>query len=1646
MAYNYSGFGKQSGPSVPTKSLPTFGNLTPPPPSSTSPFPNFTPSPSPRQPEVIERTTSPSVPFGSSGPTARPYQTSRERRPEAPQKVLSPPSAFENPHLVAVPSFSSAGVRRSIEPPRRLDDGQRYFFKDYDASSHPRPSAVTSVVASRNSGTSATAKIARFQDLKRTRSPPLLSGDEEFSRKSSQPMVSSHSDLFVDDHSPLAPVRTVSPSAFQSNHYVDAFHPSFDEGQQPLLSSPMGGDHAKLLGNYPNLVAHQGQSRASPNIGSYDSERSYLEQVPNVQVPKRTKSPHVPSANGLSWENPRFALNDSKRFNGFHSSPDSQVSQRSVPSANSTGVVTTRSTSSPISKRTRSPPHSSDEGLQGNLNSSQHDTEREMQAKAKRLARFKVELSEDVQTSPDVSNQRVSTNRREQSAVERQKVVGAPLESAKDYPNDNSLSEYEGLETSSIIIGLCPDMCPESERAERERKGDLDRYERFDGDRNQTSKSLAVKKYNRTAEREANLIRPMPILQTTVGYLLDLLDQPYDERFLGLYNFLWDRMRAIRMDLRMQHIFNQEAITMLEQMIRLHIMAMHELCEYTKGEGFAEGFDAHLNIEQMNKTSVELFQMYDDHRKKGINVPTEKEFRGYYALLKLDKHPGYKVEPAELSLDLAKMTPEIRQTPEVLFARDVARACRMGNFIAFFRLARKASYLQACLMHAHFAKLRTQALASLHSGLLNNQGLPVAHVGRWLGMEEEDIESLLEYHGFLIKEFEELYMVKEGQFLNSDSDYPTKCSKLVHTKRSKTMVEDILASTQAISLPIEAKKEIQLDKIHKHDTTSIPSVRRKISVRAVDEEMSDSAAISSPKKGRPVPPLIETSMVGRQNQDDHKVTTACTLPWSFSVAHTSPKPQPAEVVPEEKQDDAFFRMSPENRTAFFTDVFPIQSVPRTSQQDRSLSFRRYDYSVDNTLPQIVATNNLEDEEPSVTHREKENDEVMISEKDEAMENEKDEVMASYLEEEVALAKLKLILRLWRRRSSKQKELREQRKLAANAALNSLSLGPPIQKNKVQPFTRGEFDIDHVMMERYEKHERSWSKLNVSDVIAGILGRRNRDAKFLCWKIILCSQDSQERDEHMQRTQVSHFAAESWLFSKLMPPRKDYDDDLVVSSPGLSIWKKWLPSQSGSGLTCCFSIVKETKVDHPNDTVSGASAVLFLVSESIPLKLQKFQLHNLLMSIPSGSCLPLLILSSSNNEEVLDPYAVIVNGLGLRDIDKSRVKSFMVKFLVGNQQKGYSDGFFSDEQLREGLEWLADQSPVQPVVRCVKTRELILTHLGSVLEVLNKLSDHEVSPNHCISAFNEALDRSREEIVAAAKANPASWPCPEIAMVDNSGDEYFMENWSVPSLGWSSATRIELLECSLKNVKLPAFPDDISWLSRGSNMGKEIEIQRSQLESCLIRYLTQSCNMMGISLATKEASIMLQRSTRLELQNLSYYMVPNWVVIFRRIFNWRLMSLTNGALSSAYVLEEHFAASASASDNLDKLGFEGTLSPPYSLSHLSLDEVLEGGFSPLLTQRTHSQPEVQRHLPGVALNGEVQEPANIINLEEDERNSSQNDKYVAADDVSDTSKLNNTASKIMLSKNVTRETENLSNLFERCYLLQNTNDKKLSVFF
>ncbi|CAL0334639.1 unnamed protein product [Lupinus luteus] len=1542
-------FGKGSGPTVPPKSLPAFG-----------------PNPNP---------------------------------------FLAPPSSNSMPPSSFPRSVESSG----------WSDGQKLSYRDLDTHTPQRSTPVTPLIASRDSTAGVTVRVPRSSNPERSRIPISYADVVALRNSGQNAPKNNYSNSRIDSHSHFPPLS--QPPAFVpgNNQYVRSFQGQSVSVQQAALGPRMLDSQAIPSANYANSLDPQLQPSLSPYIGSQNPQHSFTKE-PNGQVSKRTRSP--PSLFANRQENFNVARKDFRRpslsppsLGGSHS----QIHQKSAPSSISEAPVS-KPSSSIAPKRTRSPPppFSANETFEGNsISDVNSEHEREMLAKAKRLARFKVELSKSEQNNADVADQKASGNRHEQSVLEQKHVAGHLMDSSGNFTNGHAVSDYEGSETSKVIIGLCPDMCPESERGERERKGDLDRYERLDGDRNMTSRLLAVKKYTRTAEREASLIRPMPILEKTMDYLLSLLDHPYDDdMFLGVYNFLWDRMRAIRMDLRMQHIFNQGAITMLEQMIRLHILAMHELCEYTKGEGFSEGFDAHLNIEQMNKTSVELFQLYDDHRKKGIYVPTEKEFRGYYALLKLDKHPGYKVEPAELSLDLAKMTPEIRQTPEVLFARNVARACRTSNFIAFFRLARKATYLQACLMHAHFAKLRTQALASLHSGLPNNQGLPVSHVAKWLAMEDECIDELLEYHGFVLKAFEEPYMVKEGQFINADNDYPTKRSKLVHTRRSERIVEDVVLSIQPESLPVVSMNKMR--KANKHEPKIVSYVENVSSVHKLDKEKRDSEAIFSPRDGKSEKALKEICAV-QDSVKDENMANPHSSPLSFPFPNIIPKPQLPifpfpNIIPEPQvprtdifkstNSDLVFTGSPRRNLHSNVDGRPVDIDPKPAPPESSLA--------DSFFMPPPASEAVSNSECMLIHQEYE---------DEVHEN-----AEKCRDEEIVEAKLKLFLRLWRKRASKLRMLREQRQLASNAALDSLPLGPPIRKYTDLSGNFEKFDVDIAMRERYEKQEKSWARINVSDIVAGTLGRRNSDAKCLCWKITLCSQISSKHEMG---------AAGSWLTSKLMPSN---DNDVVVSSPGLAIWKKWVSSQSGIDSTCCLSVVRDTAFGSVDEVVPGTDAVLFLVSESISWEHQRVHLHNLLMSIPPGAHLPLLILCGSYDEGF---SSVIVNELNLTNIDKLRVSSFRLVFLVENHQTVHLRGFFSDKQLQEGLQWLASEAPTQPFVRCVKIRELVHMHLNSLSEAQNFAGISKLGPNDCISLFNQALDCSVQEIITAANSNPTGWPCPEISSLDKSCDEDRVVKTYLPTLGWSSNVKIEPIIYALQNCKLPTFSNDFSWLARGCKAGHEIENQKVQLENCLAGYLTNSSKMMGESLATKEAHVTVQTCAGLELCGSSYRVVPRWGMIFRRIFNWRLNGLSSREISTAYISESHHVALPSSDQGL---GFEASLHPSYNLN-TCLDEMISVSCNFPLHVHNQPRPEDLRPLPQRNSNYVFHETDNMM---DDENNLHlQNLPYINA---ALTNGVNNVQSRALVNEKPNKEADKLSKLLNQCNLLQDGIDKKLFLYF
>ncbi|WMV58973.1 hypothetical protein MTR67_052358 [Solanum verrucosum] len=512
-------------------------------------------------------------------------------------------------------------------------------------------------------------------------------------------------------------------------------------------------------------------------------------------------------------------------------------------------------------------------------------------------------------------------------------------------------------------------------------------------------------------------------------------------------------------------------------------------------------------------------------------------------------------------------------------------------------------------------------------------------------------------------------------------------------------------------------------------------------------------------------------------------------------------------------------------------------------------------------------------------------------------------------------------------------------------------------------------------------------------------------------------------------------AKSWLLSKLMPARED-EDDTLITSPGLSVWRNWLLNESGGDLICCLSVIKYTNFENLNETVAGANAVLFLLSEGIPWVLQKNQLHKLLMSVPSGSQLPLLIVSELCKENA-DP-STIVKELELHEVHESRLHSFSVVYLK-NQQMEQLNGFFSDEQLRGGLKWLANESPPQPVLQCVKARELVLYHLNSLLGVLGEMNVCDVGPNNCISAFNEALDQSMREIAAAAHANPTCWPCPEIGLLEEHSHEHEAVTQHLPQLGWSLAPRIEPVVRAISDCKFPSFLDDTSWLHRGSDV--DVKNQILQLQSCLTKYFTEISKLMVLPLAEKEASVMMQKFVQLQLQNSYYYIVPNWVMIFQRAFNWQLMKLVKDTSFSVYILIKHDLSTSM----LGAVELEDSAQSHYHLSHPSLDEMVEAGRMPLLgCAMLDREGRAFQPYPGMTSHSEEIPTTGACNEIEHGKDAG-HVEFVKAS-YNRMKDLNEGESEPLMTIKEMKETDKLGELLDRCKIKQNMIDKNLSVYF
>ncbi|XP_054620063.1 germinal-center associated nuclear protein [Dunckerocampus dactyliophorus] len=281
------------------------------------------------------------------------------------------------------------------------------------------------------------------------------------------------------------------------------------------------------------------------------------------------------------------------------------------------------------------------------------------------------------------------------------------------------------MDLSKVFVGTCPDMCPEKERYMRETRNQLSIYE-VHPNTEMVDHTAAIKEYSRSsADQEEPLpheLRPLPVLIMTMDYLVtQVMDQGHDN-LRDWYDFVWNRTRGIRKDITQQRLCCPHTVSLIEKCTRFHLHCAHHLCEEPMSV-----FDSKINNENLTKCLQSLKEMYEDLKDRHIYCPGEAEFRQYSVLLKLND--------GDILRQVQQFRDEVRNSSEVHFAVQAFAALNSNNFVRFFKLVKKASYLASCLLHRYFNQVRAKALKILniaHTVGPRSTAFPVEDVVRML--------------------------------------------------------------------------------------------------------------------------------------------------------------------------------------------------------------------------------------------------------------------------------------------------------------------------------------------------------------------------------------------------------------------------------------------------------------------------------------------------------------------------------------------------------------------------------------------------------------------------------------------------------------------------------------------------------------------------------------------------------------------------------------------------------------------------------------------------------------------------------------------------------------------------------------------------
>ncbi|XP_077993213.1 SAC3 domain-containing protein 1-like [Glandiceps talaboti] len=293
-------------------------------------------------------------------------------------------------------------------------------------------------------------------------------------------------------------------------------------------------------------------------------------------------------------------------------------------------------------------------------------------------------------------------------------------------------------------MATCMEMCPREERRLREEQRRLHSSEIIPDTahlpRPKANPRTTVKEFSRSAagkrEPTSEELRPPHVLLQTIHYLVSSLLTREDTLWVELYNFVFDRLHAVRQDVVLQQPSSIQCIHILEPIIRFYVYAGYRLHDEP-----IHSYDPYINNSHLQQCLKTLLVCYESVEETTENRP---EFESVYLL--------HNLGSMEALSHAMTLSPSIRSHPTVNLAMSINRAYTENNFIRLFSLIDKCSRLQLYALHRHLPDIRRHILYIMNIAYSSrNTKFPIGLLTQWLRFQSElDTMTFCELHGLTV--------------------------------------------------------------------------------------------------------------------------------------------------------------------------------------------------------------------------------------------------------------------------------------------------------------------------------------------------------------------------------------------------------------------------------------------------------------------------------------------------------------------------------------------------------------------------------------------------------------------------------------------------------------------------------------------------------------------------------------------------------------------------------------------------------------------------------------------------------------------------------------------------------------------------------